>query len=236
MASSDAEDRAVVTIAVVASILSIVGSLFIILSWLASSSRMFFLRLIMFLSIANLLSSCSYALSIRLLVTDDPATGALCQLQVRAPAVRRPHPTALTRGARARAQAWTMTIFESASVLWTFVIAWTLHEQVVGKRGDVERLEPLYHVLCWGLPLGTAIAMCTTHELGPATPAHTDWCWIAGGGGSSKPRADWAQLGVFYIPLLLAFAANILVYLRVSRTFRTLSVEGAVDAHKGQAS
>ena len=211
MPASGAEDRAVVTTAVVASCLSIVGSLFIIISWLASSSRMFFLRLIMLLSIANLLSSLSYAMSARLLI-DDNSSDTICQLQ-----------------------AWTMTIFESASVLWTLVIAWTLHEQVVGKRGDVERLEPLYHALCWGLPLAMAIAMSMSSELGPATPEHTDWCWIAGGAGASRPRADWAQLGVFYIPLVLAFGANVVVYLRVSSAFGALSAEGAVDPSKGQA-
>lgn len=211
------QDRAVVAVAFVTSLLSALGALFIIVSWASNRTlRIFFLRLVMFLSCANFCSALAYAMSLGELL---PGGVGLADT---------PH------GAGCLLQAWLMTIFESAGVLWTVAIAWTLHEQVAGKSSDVqrvERLERLYHGLCWGLPLGTTVVLFAVGELGPATPGHSDWCWIAGGASSSR-RAGWAQLLVFYVPLVLAFAFNAAVYLRVSAAFRKLGARGDVEASK----
>eukprot|EP00966_Prymnesium_polylepis_P086515 2002414-Prymnesium_polylepis.1 len=73
-----------------------------------------------------------------------------------------------------------MVVFENASVLWTIAIAFTLHEQVVAKRPHVERLEPLFHLGCWGTPLAIATALLLADRLGPADASPTSWCWIRG--------------------------------------------------------
>lgn len=42
----------------------------------------------------------------------------------------------------------------------------------------------------------------------------------------------WVQVSVFYLPLLLAFALNVVIYVRVGRTFRRMARSGSVDAAK----
>ena len=120
----DAQDRAVIAVAFVTSLFSALGALFIIVSWATNRTlRIFFLRLVMFLSVANFCSAVAYAMSLAELL---PGSASLANT---------PH------GVGCQLQAWLMAIFESAGVLWTVAIAWTLHEQVAGQsaRIDVQR-------------------------------------------------------------------------------------------------
>ena len=246
-------DLAVIDVAFVASVASFFGAAFIVTNWCCNSSarRLFFMRLIVFLSIANMGSSIAYILSFvewrfglgggAYAVADDrPQTWCL-------------------------AQALTMVVFENASILWTVAIALALHQQVVARRAAYERLERWYHLVCWGVPLALAAALFFGGMLGQSDDPHrATWCWIAEHAGSHHrgngtsaaaappppsraPRkgahvpfisdgagADdrWIQLVAFYVPLLLAFALNAAIYIRVGRTFRRMARSGAVDAAK----
>ena len=53
--------------------------------------------------------------------------------------------------------------------------------------------------------------------------------FISDGAGADD---RWIQLVAFYVPLLLAFALNAAIYIRVGRTFRRMARSGAVDAAK----
>ena len=83
-----APDYAAIDFAFGFSVLSAAGSLFIIGNWLCNSSarRLFFLRLIVFLAIANLFSSLSYVMSfvewrVLALHRDDYAAETWCIVQ-----------------------------------------------------------------------------------------------------------------------------------------------------------
>ena len=231
-----ASSLGVIDVAFAASVASAAGALFVLANWccVRSSRRVFFLRLIVFLSMANLLTAASYIMSF----VEWRVLGGL------------------TGGARQRyclAQAFLMLVFEPASVLWTVCIAVTLHHQVVARRSSPERLERWFHLVSWGVPTAIALLLLLTHQLGPADAQHAAWCWIAadgasllpasvvaGGGdraegaegGVGAPRTRWLQICVFYVPLAAAFAVNLVTYLRVGRAFRQMAAAGTVDAAK----
>lgn len=193
-----------ITVSFASSVLSALGSLFIISNWvLFPSRRIFFTKLIVCLSVANLISSAAYSLSFFSRGSLD-ASNALC-----------------------RTQAVLTITFEMASVLWTVAIAWTLYTMVVLKAARVEQQERWLHAGCWGVPAAVAVALLATDSLGPADK-EDEWCWISG----VTPGSRWVQVGVFYIPLVVAFGVSVLVYFRVGRAFRQLAVAGAVDAGK----
>ncbi len=113
----------------------------------------------------------------------------------------------------------------------------------------MERLEPWMHVLCWGLPCATALALLLAGQLGPADAPRRGWCWIGsvanaswlgssgmgGDGGSATGGAvRWEQLSFFYLPLTIIFLLNLAAYVRVGRAFSRMARDGAVDAAKEQ--
>jgi hypothetical protein len=201
----DGRTDALITVSFVSSVLSALGSLFIISNWvLFPSRRIFFTKLIVYLSVANLISSAAYSLSFFSRDSLD-ASNALC-----------------------RTQAVLTITFEMASVLWTVAIAWTLYTMVVLKAARVEQQERWLHAGCWGVPAAVAVALLATDSLGPAD-REDEWCWIS---GVKTPGSRWVQVGVFYLPLVVAFGVSVFVYLRVGRAFRQLAVAGAVDAGK----
>ena len=159
-----------VDVAFAASCASAAGALFIIANWLCNRAarRLFFLRLIVFLAVANLLSACAYAMSFvewRILgrgsptpVLDENLSGAWCLVQ-----------------------ATLLLFFETASVLWTVALAAALHQQVVARRAAPERMERWFHLVCWGAPCALTLALLFSRSLGPADEPRTAWCWIASG-------------------------------------------------------
>ena len=230
-------DLVIVDVAFACSLGSVAGAIFIIGNWACNGAarRVFFLRLIAYLAVANLLSACAYMMSFvewRILgrgtsspVLDDDTSQWYCLIQ-----------------------ALGIVIFEYASVLWTVAIALALHQQVVVRRVAPEALERWYHLVCWGVPMLIALGLLLAHRLGPADEPRTAWCWIVshwdgptnhtlpphhvpvsdGGGGDAR----WVQLVCFYLPLLCAFVFNLLTYIRVGDAFRRMVREGAVDANK----
>lgn len=201
----DGRTDVLITVSFVSSVLSALGSLFIISNWaLFPSRRIFFTKLIVYLSVANLISSAAYSLSFFSRGSLN-ASNALC-----------------------RTQAVLTITFEMASVLWTVAIAWTLYTMVVLKAARVEQQERWFHAGCWGVPAAVAVTLLATDSLGPADD-EDEWCWIS---GVKTPGSRWVQVGVFYIPLVVAFGVSVLVYLRVGQAFRQLAVAGAVDAAK----
>ena len=207
MSISD-EDEQVTIAAFAASILSFFGALLILCHHAcASTRRTFFMRLVASLTVANLLTAVAYAMSMiewRVMPVAAAGLRAWCL-----------------------AQAVLLVVFEDASILWTAVIAITLHQQVVARRGlATERLEGWLHAVCWGVPGVTALALLLTNNLGPADAPRRGWCWITAG------DLRWRQLGLFYLPLALVFVLNLASYVRVGRAFARLAREGVVDAAK----
>lgn len=198
------QDLTAVDVSFVASCASAFGALFIIFNWLCNplARRLFFLRLIVFLSIANLLSSASYIMSFvewRLLARggrDDDFSRTWCLVQAMLMVVFEnvrctetdpmctPHSLAvalrLSMPSSSRAQ---------ASVVWTVAIALALHQQVV-RRAAAERHERYYHLAAWGLPLVIALTLLLCHRLGPADEPREVWCWIASNSGPANQTSN----------------------------------------------
>ena len=154
-------------------------------------------------------------------------------------------PQSATKDDESHIRCPSRTRVPQASILWTVAIALALHHQVVARRAAPESLERWYHLICWGVPCVLALALLLSHRLGPADEPRTAWCWIAsewgahsnashvplisdGGGGDAR----WVQLLAFYVPLALAFAFNLITYVRVGSAFRRMVREGAVEAAK----
>ena len=112
-----------VDVAFACSLASACGALFIIGNWRCNwaARRLFFLRLIAWMALANLLSACAYIMSFvewRVLgrnsetpVYDEAASQLWCLIQ-----------------------SISIVIFENASILWTVAIALALHAQVVVRQ------------------------------------------------------------------------------------------------------
>jgi len=213
----------------VASGLSFCGAAFVVVTYVLGRRRHFILRLIVSLAVANLLSAVSYLMSwFEWRFLPSPSS-AWC-------------PT----------QAMLMVVFEDASILWTVAIALTMHQQTVARMKP-ERLERWFHAVCWGVPATIALILLLLGMLGPADPApRRTWCWIAAevpssnsslpGDGERLPTsidfttgtARWVQLGVFYVPLVLAFVFNLVTYVQVGRAFSKMARDGTVDASNEQ--
>eukprot|EP00003_Mantamonas_plastica_P014347 TRINITY_DN2489_c0_g1_i5.p1 TRINITY_DN2489_c0_g1~~TRINITY_DN2489_c0_g1_i5.p1 ORF type:complete len:269 (+),score=52.52 TRINITY_DN2489_c0_g1_i5:35-808(+) len=129
-------------------ILSVIGSTFIITSYLMfRRTRDFSMKLIFYLSCCDLGSSLSFILSITTTTLDDD----LCKLQ-----------------------GFGIQFFIIASSLWTASIAHSLHTIVTKPTYRVERNEKYYHAMTWGISLFLSLWLFFTNQYGQ-TPA---WCWI----------------------------------------------------------
>ena len=116
-----------------ASVLSFLGSGMIITCYICFSDlRKFAFKLVFYLSICDVLASISGF--IQPVNSSGELNCGLC----------------LT-------QAWILSIFELASVLWTACICHCLYQAVIHRESDVHRFERWYHMLSWGLPLVLAI-------------------------------------------------------------------------------
>jgi len=127
---------------------SLMGSLFIIISYFTFPSlRSFAFKLILMVSISDFLREVSYLLS-------SSISSSLC------------YP-----------QAVLMTFGEVASILWVGSIAYTIHRIFLwDKRLSIETTHLVrYHIFCWGLALILMILPFTTNDYEKDDPL---WCWI----------------------------------------------------------
>lgn len=241
MASQVAQEEvAVAATAVGASLASLLGVLFVLCSWACGAGpRVYYLKLVMLLAVANGITAVGYGLSLRRLLPPGASTrpdlggsgsgrfGATAD----APGIHVDGESSGTEDALCGFQAWLVTAGELSSLLWTLAIALALDSQVVRKSVDTGRTERLAHAVCWGVPAAAASLMLVSQSLGPPTPAHREWCWIRG--GPYPPRVA-LELLTFDLPVVACLAACLACYARIARAFRTLGREGAVDT-AGQA-
>lgn len=120
------------------------------------------------------------------------------------------------------AQAIGVSVFELATVLWTFFIALTMFLIVVKHHMHVERYEGIFHACVWGFSVLMSLLPLSTDSVGSAGA----WCWLR----DDDTGTLWRLLQ-FFVPLWLVFVVsallNILTFVEVRRSMRQFAVTDA---------
>lgn len=116
-------------------------------------------------------------------------------------------------------QGMSMQFFELASVLWSFVLAFTLWRTMLGDKIMGRACKS--HVVVWGLSLGLTILPASTRSYGPAGP----WCWIDG----STTGTMW-RFASFYVPVWIICVSDIAFMVSVFRRVRSFYDQGLLAA------
>ncbi|GMH99045.1 hypothetical protein TrVE_jg9166 [Triparma verrucosa] len=199
---SPKENEILLIITVAESVLSLIGSILIVTSYLKFKRlRKFSLELVFWLSVSDIGMCVSYFFG-------NPKSGGLCT-----------------------AQAMIMSFFELASVLWTTVIALTLFRLIILQRTS-SHLIKYYHVFCFGVPFVSMFLPLLTNSYGdsgawcwistPTDESETDKQLM------ESPGNLW-RLTLFYLPLWLAIIFNSTVYLIVTKTLSRVASTQASD-------
>jgi len=200
MDSEDAEspslnpnETSLLVIALVEAILSLLGSLFIILTYvLIKRLRNFAFKLVVCLSISDVIISTGN------LFTGDALDGytndSLCYLQ---------------------------SVLKNygglASVLWTTVIAYTLYSTVVVQR-SILNLYGKFVLFGFGIPLLMTGIPIMTNQYGRSG----NWCWIKND-PNNKFGEGAMRFFQFYLPLWVAIGYNTYSYLEVIKCLKAYS-------------
>jgi len=136
------EDDVIAQLGAGIAIVSMIGSTFIIISYINFPRlRYFAFELILMVAIADFLRAFSYILTPRL----DPS---FC-----------------------RPQALLMTFSELASILWVGSIAFTIHRIFLKEDFSIENTHHLkYHFFCWGVSLVATVLPLITHDYDTENP------------------------------------------------------------------
>lgn len=138
------------TLTEVSSWASLVGTMFIVISYLAFKEiRHFHLRLVFILAITDLFVSITFILNLHM----DIATDHI----------------------RCQVLAAFLQFFELASALWALCIAFVLDRVIRLNDYHVEQYEKYFYVFCWGVPSITVIA---SYFQGLYVNTGL-WCWIS---------------------------------------------------------
>lgn len=120
-----------------------------------------------------------------------------------------------------RFQSVLMSFFESASVLWSFLIAFTLHMAFLNEKDSFSSQKIgqqmwKYHLFGWGFPLIMTFLPFSTDSVGGEPGAA--WCWIK--------SAQWYDIfwryTQFYGPLWLVVGYCCFVYTKVLLKIKAL--------------
>ncbi|XP_065185677.1 cyclic AMP receptor-like protein A isoform X2 [Sycon ciliatum] len=161
------------------STLSLVGCIFVIfIIWLFRKYKYFVQRLILALTVAAAMDSISYLM------------GAIHEER---------EPICVV-------QAFWMSFFDWAVLLWVCCIAFNLFMNVIRLR-RTENFEKWYHVICWGVSL--IMACIPIKQYGPAGA----WCWIERG-------ETGLRFGTWYVPLFILIGMLFLVYIYIIVTIQ----------------
>ena len=180
--------------------LSVIGSVFIIVSYcLFRKSRKFSRRLLMYLTIADLFASVGWLLSGFEKILNAKHPGVLCVVQ-----------------------GYLLQFFYLASFLWTACFAWHLFQLIWLKNRRAYQLEWKYHLLSWGIPgavcLYFAIRQVYFHEPGMGGTKDRPWCWITSNNPNDK--FEWEQFVFFYFPLIAILLFNLFIYVLLLKRLR----------------
>jgi len=182
------QNAALSAVRVVGSTVSMIGSGFIILMYLAYTDlRKFAFRLVAMLSVCDLI------LGFGIYLGDGTVDNSLC-----------------------RFQAFIIQFGSMGGVFWTAVIAYSIREVVlVQPRNDrIEDNMSCYHAFVWTTAFISSILPFFTNSYGNAD----GWCWISKyGDHETASWGTFWRMTCFYIPLWVTIFFIIVVYRRTLR-------------------
>ncbi|KAG1959730.1 G-protein-coupled receptor [Pimephales promelas] len=108
-----------------------------------------------------------------------------------------------SEGSLCNFQAWWLTYFDWAALVWVCLITFNLYLNLV-REIRTEHYETPYHVVAWGIPLLMSTLPLMAGYYGPAGA----WCWI------TDNHVRW-RFGIWYIPLFSMIILMICCYARI---------------------
>jgi hypothetical protein len=197
-------------VATFVSVLSFLGSLFIITCYLYFKNlRKFAFKLVAILSLTDLLNQ-----GVDMFISVPP--GELEQI----------NNGSIDVSSRCYAQAILNSYFELSSVLWTTAIAATVY-MFVSQRMSTEAVEgrlKYFIAYCCGIPFILSLLPLTDKAYG----ASGAWCWV------KSDKIAWTFV-IFYIPLWVCWIYNCAVYCRTySILSRTIEASTATRVNTNQ--
>ncbi|KAI0454511.1 G-protein coupled receptor [Xylaria acuta] len=178
--------RAIVVIERVGSVFSLLGCLFIILTFLGSSAfRKPINRLMFYASFGNMLVNVGTLIA-RAYVDKQNSVG--CQLQ-----------------------AFLIQQFLPSDALWALAMAFNVYLTFYWKfdAEKLRRIEKWYLLVCYGVPFPPALAFIfiSTREKGRIYGDAILWCWV-------DSQWDILRIATFYGPIWVVLAATFFIYIR----------------------
>lgn len=142
MFEEDDVDYVLLTISGISGVLSVLGSIgvMVFLCYIRGIFSNISIRLVAFLSIANIFSSLSYVIH-------------LCRLDLKYPFF-------------CIIEAILMDFFEHAAVFWCTCIIIHILLRILFPNKKIEKFEFLYHLISWGYPLIWVIILCIFNRYG----------------------------------------------------------------------
>ncbi|GAP87585.2 putative G-protein coupled receptor [Rosellinia necatrix] len=173
----------------VGSILSLIGCLFIIVTFLSSSGfRKPINRLVFYASFGNMLVNVGTLIA-RAYVDKQDSVG--CQLQ-----------------------AFLIQQFLPSDALWALAMAFNVYLTFYHKfdAEKLRRMEKWYFLICYGLPLPPALAyiFISTRSRGRIYGDAVLWCWVS-------TSWDILRIATFYGPIWVVLSATFFIYIRAGR-------------------
>ncbi|KAJ5190142.1 uncharacterized protein N7498_009127 [Penicillium cinerascens] len=188
MSLSPSQNRAIEITERVTSSLSVLGALFVIGTYTASSSfHKPINRMVFYASWGNILANVSTLISLSGIQAGRTST--MCQTQ-----------------------GFLIQMFMPADALWTLAMACNVYLTFRHRFSSTQlrRLEIKYLLLCYGIPFVPAIiyAFLHTEERGTIYGPATLWCWI---------DVDWdfLRIATFYAPVWLIFIVTGFIYISI---------------------
>ncbi|POS85843.1 hypothetical protein EPUL_001877, partial [Erysiphe pulchra] len=175
----------------IGSVLSLTGTIFIVVTFLTSSSfHKPINRLVFYAAIGNFASNIATLIS-RSAVVKGYFDSTLCQVQ-----------------------AFLIQMFMPADVLWSFAMSLNVYFTFYWHYNatDLKELELYYIMVCYGLPFIPALTFLfiSSPENGHVYGDATLWCWIA-------PGWDIFRIVTFYGVVWIAILVSLSIYVRAGK-------------------
>eukprot|EP01121_Diplochlamys_sp_Union-15-3_P021287 TRINITY_DN8586_c0_g1_i3.p1 TRINITY_DN8586_c0_g1~~TRINITY_DN8586_c0_g1_i3.p1 ORF type:complete len:313 (+),score=19.07 TRINITY_DN8586_c0_g1_i3:61-999(+) len=176
---------------VVLLILSVIGSLFTIITFtLFGSIRTYPIKLIMYLCVTIFVGHLAFAINFR----------------------------GVTLGTRACAPVAAIVHYAFlCNFFWCFCIAFNFYQMIVKRNSGTRSFEKYYHFIGWGIPCIGVIGVAATHNYGQTVDGYVDDLYR----GTCYIQSGLAIFLSFFLPGLIIVSANTVLFFFVASEIHT---------------